>query len=199
MKQNWPAPERNKQPILEVLKRVLPACGTLLEIASGSGQHAVYFAREMPRWTFQPSDMDSENLASIRAYQEESGLDNLRRPIVIDVRQRTWDVGQVDAIFNANMIHISAWECAEGLLGGVGKSLRTAGVFALYGPFKLGGDHTAPSNAAFDDSLRARNPDWGVRDVEVIADLADSHGLSLRERVEMPANNQMLVFERRTG
>jgi cyclopropane fatty-acyl-phospholipid synthase-like methyltransferase len=195
-KQTWPAPERNKQPILDVLRRVLPARGTLLEVASGSGQHVAFFAREMPDWTFQPSDLDAENLASIRSYCQESGLPNLRAPIGLDVREPSWEVHQVEAIFSANMIHIAAWECTVGLLRGVETHLRKSGVFALYGPFKIAGSHTAPSNAAFDDSLRARNPEWGVRDLEAVTALAETRGLSFRERVEMPANNQMLIFDR---
>ncbi len=196
MKQTWPAPERNKVPILEVLARVLPPRGTMLEISSGSGQHAAFFARELPAWTITPSDVDAENLASIRAYQAESGLSNLHAPLTLDVCDDPWEVGTYDAIFNANMVHIAPWACAEGLMRGVGRHLAETGVLVMYGPFKVSGAHTAESNASFDASLRARDARWGVRDVSDLATLAQAAGLRLRERVAMPANNFTLVFSR---
>jgi SAM-dependent methyltransferase len=196
-KATWPAPERNKQPILEVLQRVLPSTGTLLEIASGSGQHAAFFAEKLPALRYLPSDVDPENLQSIRAWVEEARLPNLAPPLELDVTSATWGVGQVDAIFNANMIHIAPWECALGLISGAGRHLRTGGVLVLYGPFRIDGAHTAPSNAEFDASLRARDPRWGVRDLEALLAVAETAGLSFAERVAMPANNQTLVFSRR--
>jgi hypothetical protein len=196
MKQAWPAPERNKQPILEVLQRVLPARGLLLEIASGSGQHAAFFATQFPELSWQPSDFDDENLASIAAWVAESGRTNLRAPLWLDVTQAEWGSGEVDAVFNANMIHIAPWECCEGLLRGVGKYLRAGGVFVLYGPFRLNGAHTSESNEQFDAGLRARDARWGVRDAETVIALAAAEGLTFVERVAMPANNQILIFRR---
>jgi hypothetical protein len=189
----WAAPERNKDPILEVLKRVLPAKGTVLEIASGSGQHVAYFSQQLPHLKWLPSDPDPENLASIRAYRQQGSF---LEPRLIDVRSSDWDVGCVEAVFCANMIHIAPWACTEGLIEGVGRNLEDAGVFVLYGPFRIGGQHTAPSNQEFDASLRARDPSWGVRDLEAVEALAAKRDLMLRERVAMPANNQTLVFTR---
>lgn len=199
MKQAWPAPERNKEPILAVLRRVLPATGTLLEIASGSGQHAAHFARALPGLTWQPSDNDADNLVSIGAWVDESGLSNLLSPIALDVRSPHWNVGTLAAAFNANMIHIAPWECCVGLFDGLERHLAAGGVFVLYGPFRISGAHTAPSNAEFDAGLRARDPSWGVRDVEAVEAEAARVGLTLRERVAMPANNQSLVFVRTSG
>jgi SAM-dependent methyltransferase len=196
MKQCWPAPERNKHAILALLARVLPARGELLEVASGSGQHAVHFARELPALTLQPSDMDPENLASIRAWVREVQLPNLREPLALDVLADDWGVGSVDALFNANMIHIAPWECCLALLRGAARHLRPEGVFVMYGPFRVGGTHTAPSNQSFDAGLRARDPRWGVRELEDVVSEAARLGLTFVERVEMPANNQSLVFRR---
>jgi SAM-dependent methyltransferase len=193
----WPAPERNKVPILEVLQRVLPATsGRLLEVASGSGQHAAFLAAALPTWTWQPSDIDPENLASIAAHRELVGLPNLLAPRVLDVRQSNWETETVDAVFNANMIHIAPWECCEGLLRGSARALRASGVLVLYGPYRVAGEHTAESNRRFDADLRAQDVRWGVRDLEAVTDFAGAHGLILRERVAMPANNQCLVFDR---
>lgn len=193
-KLSWGAPERNKQPILEVLQRALPAAGTLLELASGTGQHAVYFAQHLPGWTIQPSDVEPENLASIAAYRLEADLPNLREPVRLDVADATWPTAS--AVFNANLIHIAPWQAALDLLRGAARQLAPGHKLVLYGPFKIGGAHTAPSNQSFDDSLRARDPSWGVRDLEAVVSVAAGHGLLLEERVEMPANNQTLIFTR---
>ena len=195
MKMCWSAPERNKDPILDVLRRVLPERGTVLELASGSGQHIVHFARHLPHLRFVPSDVSAENLASIRAYLREAS-DNLLEPREIDVRSSDWAVGKVEAIYCANMIHIAPWACTVGLLDGVNRNLTLPGVFILYGPFRVGGEHTSESNAAFDRDLRARNPAWGVRDLEAVVELASERGLRLGEQIAMPANNQCLVFRR---
>jgi hypothetical protein len=192
----WPAPERNKGPILEILQRVLPPTGTLLELASGSGQHAVHFARHLPALTYLPSDMDPENLASIAAWVEEVQLPNLRAPRTLDVTSAQWGVQEVEAVFNANMLHIAPWECALGLFAGLGRHLATGGIAVIYGPFRIAGVHTASSNADFHRGLRARDPRWGVRDLEAVVALAESSGLGFVERVPMPANNQTLVFRR---
>jgi SAM-dependent methyltransferase len=181
---------------LEVLRRVLPAEGVLLELASGSGQHAAFFARELPGLSIQPSDVDAENLASIHAWVDEAGCPNLRPPLALDVLQADWGVGTVDAIFNANMIHIAPWACCEALLAGAGRHLRPGGALVLYGPFRLQGRHTSESNASFDAGLRARDERWGVRDAEQVIALAATRGLQFGECVAMPANNQILVFTR---
>jgi SAM-dependent methyltransferase len=195
-KQVWPAPERNKLPILDVLRRVLPARGTVLEIGSGTGQHVAYFAEQLPGLVFQPSDLDPENLASVRAWVEDAKLPNLRLPFRLDVRAPNWGVDKVEAIFSANMLHIAPWECAEALFAGAGRHLAASGVCVVYGPFRVGGAHTAPSNAAFDADLRARDASFGVRDKEAIEELAERAGLALDESVVMPANNLSLVFRR---
>ncbi len=196
MKQCWPAPERNKEPILAVLRRVLPVTGTVLEVSSGSGQHAVHFARHLPALTFRPTDLDPENLASIRAWVEESALPNLLDPVELDVVASDWSTEPVAAIFNANMLHIAAWDCARGLFQGAGRYLLPGGVLVVYGPFRIGREHTAPSNESFDESLRRRDPRWGVRDLEDVVALAEAAQLVFDERVEMPANNQSLIFSK---
>jgi hypothetical protein len=189
-----PSSERNKQPILEVLHRVLPPSGTVLEIAGGSGQHAVFFSENLPGITWLSTDIDDERLASIRAWREDSRCSNLRGPGRLDVLDDDWGIGMVDVVFSANMVHITPWECCLGLLAGARRHLTPDGLLIFYGPFRVAGDHTAPSNAAFDENLRGRDPSWGIRDLEAIRDAAK--GLVLDERVEMPANNQMLVFRR---
>ena len=195
-KLTWPAAERNKQPILTVLSRVLPDSGTLLELASGTGQHAVYFAERLPGLSIQPTDVDPANLASIQAWVDSAALPNLRPPLRLDVCDDAWPSGDVPAIYNANLVHISPWECAQGLFRGAARYLSRQGVLVLYGPYRIGGAHTAPSNASFDEDLRQRDPRFGVRDLEAIIALAEENHLSLAERIEMPANNQTLVFRR---
>lgn len=189
-----PAAQRNRGPILEVLRRVLPARGTVLEIASGTGQHVSFFAAALPELTWQPSERDPDDFDSIEAWTSAAGLGNVLPPLQLDVTEEPWPVDRVDAIFNANMIHISPWAACVGLLRGAGRHLRPGGVLVLYGPYRIGGQHTAPSNAAFDLDLRARHPDWGVRDLEAVVELAESNGLHFEERVAMPANNQIVVF-----
>ena len=191
-----PATLRNRAPILEVLRRVLPPSGLLLELASGSGEHAVHFAAALPGWTFQPSDVDPDALASIAAWIAESGAANVRPPLVLDVIADDWPVPTLDAVFCANMVHIAPPEAARGLMAGAGRHLVAGGVLIVYGPFRIGGAHTAPSNAAFDADLRARDARWGVRDLEWLQQLGAAHGLTLAERVAMPANNQTLIFRR---
>lgn len=198
-KLTWGAPERNKQPIVEVLQRSLPERGTLLELASGTGQHAAYFAQQLPGWSIQPSDIERENVASIEAYRLEAALANLLAPLQLDVAKERWPIASVSAIFNANLIHIAPWQVALGLLRGAARHLVPGGQLVIYGPFKIGGAHTAPSNQSFDESLRARDSSWGVRELEEVVSVAASHGLVFRERVEMPANNQTLIFELAAG
>ena len=192
-----PAVARNRDPILSVLRRHLPAQGTVLEIAAGTGEHAAYFAPHFPHLTWQPTDVDADALASIEAHRAAAKAPNLRAPIALDVMAPAWPIERADAVLSINMIHISPWTAAQGLMTGAAKLLAAGGVLYLYGPFKENGAHTAPSNAAFDASLRARDPDWGVRDTGDVRDLADGHGFDFIERVAMPANNLSLVFRRR--
>jgi SAM-dependent methyltransferase len=191
-----PAVARNRDPILDVLRRVLPARGTVVEVASGSGEHAVYFAAALPDLIWQPTDRDPAALRSIVAHRAAAGLPNLAPPLELDAASSGWPVDSADAIVAINMVHISPWRATEGLIAGAARVLAPSGVLYLYGPYKENGVHTAPSNAAFDASLRARDPEWGVRDVAEVADLADARGLALAERVAMPANNLSLVFRR---
>jgi SAM-dependent methyltransferase len=189
-----PAARRNRGPILETLRPRLDPEAEVLEIASGSGQHAAFFGAALSRTSWQPSDRDSTHFDSIRAWARESGAANVRDPIELDVTRADWGVGAFDAIFNANMIHISPWETCQGLLRGAARHLREGGRVFLYGPFRVGGEHTAPSNAAFDADLRRRDARWGVRDREAVDEAAASCGLERTEALEMPANNQLLVF-----
>lgn len=192
-----PAAERNRDPILAVLRKHLPDSGIVLEVASGTGQHAVYFARALPRITWQPSEPDTDRCAAVRARVEAAGLANIKDPMDLDVTAKSWPVeGPFDALYCANLIHIAPWAVAEGLMRGAGKYLAPGGRMVLYGPFKMDGRHTAPSNAEFDKNLKARNPSWGVRDMEMVETLAADNGLTLTETVPMPANNFCLVFER---
>lgn len=197
MKRRAPAAERNREPILAVLRRVLPAQGLVLEIASGTGQHAEHFARHLPRVQWQPTDTDADALASIAAWRREAALPNLRPPLELDVTRQPWPVEVADAIFCANMLHIAPWRACEGLLEGAGRVLPPGGRLVLYGPFRIGGRHTAESNAAFDETLRARNPEWGVRDLDAVATLAAAQGLAHVEAVPMPANNFTMIFQKR--
>jgi hypothetical protein len=182
---------------LEVLREVLPDRGAVLEIASGSGQHVAFFAAELPQLRWQPSDHDASVFASIEAWTAD--LDNVAAPVQIDTTSSDWpSVGgsAYDAVLCANMIHIAPWAACLGLLDGVSRLLREAGSLCLYGPFMRGGVHTAPSNEAFDRSLRSRDPSWGVRDLDVVATQAQRRGLALERVFEMPANNLSVVFRR---
>jgi SAM-dependent methyltransferase len=191
-----PAAERNKGPILGVLERVLPDSGLVLEIASGTGQHVVHFARALPHLLWQPSDPDPRARASISAWIAETGLTNIRQPLDLDVRSDPWPVSHCDAIVCINMIHISPWMATQALFDGAARLLADAGVVYLYGPYSVDGQHTAPSNAAFDASLRAQDPEWGVRDLGKVIACATTHGLTLLEAVGMPANNLSVTFQR---
>jgi SAM-dependent methyltransferase len=188
-----PATERNKQPILDVLQRVLPPVGLVLEIASGTGQHVAHFATALPHLVWQPSDLDLRVHQSIRAWTEP--LTNVRPPLALDVRQ-PWPLAHADAVLCSNMIHISPWEAALALIDGAGRVLPQGGVLFLYGPYRRFGRHTAASNAAFDASLRATDPQWGVRDLEAVEERAAVAGLRLEEIVEMPANNLSVVLRK---
>lgn len=191
-----PAAERNREPILDVLRRVLPAAGTILEIASGTGQHARHFAAANPAWIWQPSDPDPAARRSISAWKVEAGLPNLRDPLALDVLQADWGIEQADAVVCINMIHISPWQAAEALFAGAARLLPVGGVLYLYGPYRRDGQHTSPSNAIFDEQLRASDASWGVRDIEAVIALGDSVGLRFEEAVPMPANNFSVVFRK---
>ncbi|MES1199641.1 MAG: DUF938 domain-containing protein [Pseudomonadota bacterium] len=199
LRQFAPSTARNRAPIVEVLQRVLPAEGAALELASGSGEHAVFFAANLPGWTWQPSDSEAAAHTSIAAWIEADNVTNVKTPVAIDVREGAWGVESAapfDAVLAINMIHISPWASTLGLLAGAARLLRPDGVLFLYGPYRRGGAHTAPSNEAFDASLKARNAEWGVRDVEALIDEAKARGLTLKEIAEMPANNLSVVLTR---
>ncbi|TFI54572.1 DUF938 domain-containing protein [Mastigocladus laminosus UU774] len=201
-RQYAPATQRNREPILEVLKQVLPATGNVLEIASGTGEHAVYFAPRLSPRQWIPSDPNPLHRASIAAWRKYLPCESLQPPLEIDVRESIWMVeeealfntSQITAIVNINMIHISPWAACLGLMAGAGRILPSGGILYLYGPFKRDGKHTAPSNAAFDESLRAQNPEWGVRNLEDVVTAASTNNLSLLNIYQMPANNLSVVF-----
>jgi len=193
-----PAVARNRDPIFEVLAARLPASGLVLEIAAGTGEHAATFAPRLPNLLWRPSDPDPAALASIAAWRDVSGAGNLLEPVVLDASDPgSWPVGAVDAIVCINMVHISPWAATEGLIAGAAARLPAGGLLYLYGPYLEDEVPTAPSNLAFDASLKDRNPAWGLRRLGTVRDLAADHGLDLAERIAMPANNLSLVFRRR--
>jgi SAM-dependent methyltransferase len=179
-----------------VLADWLPRQGLVLEVASGAGEHAFFFAQAFPELDWQPSDPDPQALASIEAWRADSGLPNLREPVILDAASATWPVEQADAVLNINMAHISPWEASFGLLDGAARVLPPGGPLILYGPWLVLGVETAPSNLAFDADLKRRNPAWGLRRVEDFAREADARGLSLVKQRPMPANNRMLLLTR---
>ena len=191
-----PATQRNRDPILAVLREVLPAQGLVLEVASGSGEHAVHLAAAFPNLTFQPSDPDPAALASIDAWASESALPNLRPAIRLDAMAPRWPVTQADAILCINMIHISPWAATEGLVRQAGQLLPAGGPLYLYGPYRQHDVPLAASNAVFDDSLRRRNPKWGLRELEAVAELASAAGFGEPAVTAMPANNLSVVFRK---
>jgi SAM-dependent methyltransferase len=191
------AADRNKVFIAEVLERVLPPSGLVLEVASGTGQHAVFLAERFPHLSWQPTDLDAEALASIAAWREEAALSNLRPPLPLDASApASWPLDAADAVVCTNMIHIAPWSCCLGLLEGAARILPPGAPLVIYGPFHVDHRPTTPSNAAFDADLRARDPAWGVRDLGDVTDAARERGLERAEVVEMPANNKTLVFRR---
>ena len=188
--------ENNKAPILAVLREVFAECRRVIEIGSGSGQHAVHFAAGLPHLEWQPSDC-APNLPGLRAWIDPADCANLRAPVALDVYDRPWPPTSFDAVFSANTAHIMHWAAVERMFAGIGEYLETPGVIALYGPFRYHGHHTAASNARFDAWLRARDPDMGVRDFEALDALARGTGLALVADHAMPANNRMLVWASR--
>ncbi len=189
-----PSAERNKDPILAVLRRVLPESGLVLEIASGTGQHVVHFARALPDLEWQPSEPDAEMRRSIADWTRAEALANVRTPLDLDVMSPVWPIARADAVLCLNMIHIAPWAATLRLIAGASRLLPDGAVLLLYGPFRCGGTHTAPSNAAFDAELRRHDPTWGVRDLEAVAAVAAERGLALGQVVEMPANNLSLML-----
>lgn len=196
MKRHAPATERNREPIAAILAEELPARGTLLEIAAGSGEHAVFFARLFPGLTWQPTDPDPEALSSIAAWRDEEGPANLAAPLLLDASGTDWPISAADAMLCINMIHISPWAATEGLFAGAGRLLSAGAPLVIYGPFLEEGVETAPSNLAFDASLRSRDPAWGLRDLAQVDGVAARAGLARARRVAMPANNLTLVYRR---
>jgi len=196
MKQHAPAAMRNREPIAEVLAEELPATGTVLEIASGTGEHAAYFAARFAALEWQPSDPDNRALASIAGWREESGLPNLLPPVELDAAGTVWPIGRADAMFCCNMVHISAVTATKGVLQGAKRLLNEGEPLIFYGPFVEDGVITAPSNLAFDADLKRRNPAWGLRRLEWLDTLAKKQKLARTRRVAMPANNLMLVYRK---
>ncbi len=193
-RQHAPAAARNRDPILEVLRRLAPASGTVLEVASGSGEHAAHFAAALPGVVFQPTDPDAARRASIDAWC--AGIANVRPALALDATTGAWPAGPFDLLLCCNMIHIAPWTAAEGLVAGAGRVLSPCGILLLYGPFRRQGVPTAPGNEAFDADLRARNRAWGLRDLEAVDALTRAAGFSGAEITEMPANNLCVAWRR---
>jgi len=191
-----PAALRNREPISEVLREWLPERGVVLEIASGTGEHAIYFAERFPQLEWQPSDVHPDALESIRAWRSVAGLSNVREPIAIDAAAAEWAIAAADAVLSINMVHISPWSAALGLIRGAAGLLAPGGPLILYGPWLKDDIPTAPSNLAFDADLKRRDPSWGLRRVEDFAAAAAAEGLELIETRPMPANNLMLLLRR---
>lgn len=198
-KRNAPSAERNKAPILRVLERVLPSSGgLLLEVSSGTGQHAAHFAAALPKWSFQPTEFDKDSLPGIDAWTQP--LSNVNRAVYLDVSAPQWsDIyppSAFDAMFNANMIHISPWNTTLGIMCGAQRLLKPRGILVMYGPYIVDGKATAESNLRFDESLKRRNSSWGIRKLGEVLKVAEQNGLQLKEVVEMPANNLCVVYEK---
>jgi SAM-dependent methyltransferase len=191
-----PAAARNREPILQVLRGCLPPSARVLEIASGTGEHAVWFSRALPALTWQPTDCNLEALTSIAAWRDTMNLPNLLPPLRLDASAEAWPVAQADAVVVINMVHIAPWTTTQGLIAGAARVVTPGGLLFLYGPFREGGVHTAASNAAFDAYLRAQNPSWGIRNLDDITALASRHGFATPERITMPANNLSVAFRR---
>jgi SAM-dependent methyltransferase len=196
LRRRAPATERNREPIIEILRQVLPARGTVLEVASGTGEHAVHFARGFPDLRWQPSDPDDDALASIRAWAAAAGLANLADPVRLNAAADDWPVATADAIVCINMVHISPWAATAGLMRGAARLLAPGAPLILYGPYRRAGVATAPSNEAFDASLRQRDPAWGLRDLGTVTAEAEARGLRFERLYEMPANNLTVVYRR---
>jgi len=193
------AARRNQAPILAVLERELPRSGLVLEIASGTGQHVAHFAKSLPQLSWQPSDPDADFRRSISQWIDFEHLANVKEPLALDVREQPWPIASADAIVCINMLHVAPWEAAQALFEGARQVLSQQNLLYLYGPYRQGGGHTAASNAKFDAELRAHDAEWGLRDVEALAALADQNGFTLADTLAMPANNLSLVFRKRNA
>jgi Protein of unknown function (DUF938) len=192
-----PSAERNKGPIAEILMRVLPAQGEVLEVSSGTGQHVLHFAQAMPHIRWQPTERDADSLKSIASWLGQTSAPNVNAPLRLDVHDASWPAHDVVAVVCINMIHIAPLSAAEALLRGAGNVIAPRGILFLYGPYRRQGRHTSPSNEAFDEQLKARNPEWGVRNLEDVVHLASTVGLELEQTHDMPANNLAVVFRKR--
>jgi SAM-dependent methyltransferase len=194
-----PSAERNKGPIADVLRRVLPQSGRVLEISSGTGQHVLHFAKAMPHLDWQPSEQDAECLTSIAAWLAAGTPPSVAKPIRLDVHDQPWPVTQASAVVCINMIHIAPWSATDALFRGARAVLQPGGILFLYGPYRQQGRHTAPSNEAFDRHLRAQNAEWGIRNLEDVAQIAETQGFELVETIDMPANNLSVIFKRNSN
>jgi SAM-dependent methyltransferase len=191
-----PAALRNREPIASLLRDALPPRGTVLEIASGTGEHSAYLARQFPNLTFQPSDTEPSALASIAAWREAERTPNLAAPLALDARSLPWPITAADAILCINMIHISPWEAGLALFRGAADLLPNGGLLFLYGPYRRGAE-TEESNLEFDTSLKRRNPEWGLRELSTVLETADAHGFDTEQVVAMPANNRSMLLRKR--
>ncbi len=196
VKQHAPQADRSKGPIVDLLRRVLPDQGMALEIGSGTGQHIMHFAKTFPNLVWQPSDYDQVAIASIESYRRETHLLNVREPLLLEARKRSWGNGLLDAVLAINLIHVTSWSVCEGLFDGARRHLRPEGVLFIYGPFKQNGGFDCESNARLDTWLREKNPDWGLRDLEAIAALGTARGLIAEQVTDMPGNELGVVFRK---
>lgn len=185
--------DNNREPILSVIEDLFANCKTILEIGSGTGQHAVFFASKLPHLSWQTSDLQ-ENHAGIKLWLNEVGLDNALAPLALDVTQSEWPIAEVDAVFSANAVHIMGWDAVKAMIGGVGKLLSAGGLLVLYGPFNYNNSYSSESNASFDVWLKERNPESGIRNFEDLESLANTAGLYLQHDYPMPANNRILCW-----
>lgn len=195
-KQHAPHADRNKGPIVDILRRVLPDAGIALEVGSGTGQHIAYFARVFPNLEWQPSDYDQVAVASVDSYRREARVPNLREALLLEVRKKVWGHGLLDAVLAIHLVHVTSWSVCEGLFDGARRHLRPGGVLFLQGPFKQGGGFDCRRNAELDATLRAKNPDWGLRDLEAVAALGTARGLLVEQVIDMPDNELATVFRK---
>lgn len=196
VKQHAPQADRSKGPIVDLLRRVLPDSGMALEIGSGTGQHVMHFAKAFPNLVWQPSDYDQVAIASIESYRRETHVSNVREPLLLEARKRSWGNGVLDAVLAINLIHVTSWSVCEGLFDGARRHLRASGVLFIYGPFKQNGGFDCDRNAQLDAWLRQKNPDWGLRDLEAISALGTARGLVAEQVSDMPNNELGVVFRK---
>ncbi len=196
VKQHAPQADRNKGPIVELLKRVLPDTGMALEVGSGTGQHVIHFARQFPGLVWQPSDYDQVAIASIESYRHEARLSNVREPLLLEVRKKMWGNGQVDVVLAINLVHVTSWSVCEGLFDGARRHLRSSGVLFMYGPFKQNGGFASNEDAELDAALRSRNADWGLRDIEAVVALGTARNLTAEQVADLPGGQVGVVFRK---